>query len=499
MSKVTIRSATFPSCYLRVDGTGLDANSKKIGGKVNCRGSASQSEILLLENLDNKTPNVFAIRSNAFANVYLRMDASGVHKFEKPGSGVVNCQYGLGPETKFSFEKQPDGSTAIASVKWPGVYIRMDGRNSKKPPQDFGTANCQPKVGPFEKFFISDVIKPLTRAEVEKAIKDYGPILQLHPQEQYCNTSVEYFLQHSTLVDGTDSSRSIVHPSVDQLPRSGTPKQYYLTLEEAGKAGDFNLAKAYVHAFWQQGMPYTELQFWLFSAYNGHGSAQVKGLNFDSVANEAAVNLEPLGEHVGDWECVMIRVDNSSKELVGIWLSQHSGGQLFTQEQASKSFKWRGKQPYVYSSLNGHANYSQPGPNYTHHIKLGGFPLPFGIDFALLNSCADGGKSLDCSQKYEVISADWLTGADAYPAPKWLAYPFRWGPEGTSTKMNANDVSEVLNAAAGPQLGAALSGTLPAILAAEILPHFVKGDINGPTPPNTKTTWQGQYSEDRGL
>jgi hypothetical protein len=34
----------------------------------------------------------------------------------------------------------------------------------------------------------------LTRAELQ-AISNYGPILQLHPNEIYNNTSVEYFLQ----------------------------------------------------------------------------------------------------------------------------------------------------------------------------------------------------------------------------------------------------------------------------------------------------------------
>jgi hypothetical protein len=33
------------------------------------------------------------------------------------------------------------------------------------------------------------------RAELEQAISNYGPILQLHPNEIYNNTSIEYFFQ----------------------------------------------------------------------------------------------------------------------------------------------------------------------------------------------------------------------------------------------------------------------------------------------------------------
>jgi hypothetical protein len=45
------------------------------------------------------------------------------------------------------------------------------------------------------KFIISNFAHPLTRAELEQAISNYGPILQLHPNEIYNNTSIEYFLQ----------------------------------------------------------------------------------------------------------------------------------------------------------------------------------------------------------------------------------------------------------------------------------------------------------------
>jgi len=335
-------------------------------------------------------------------------------------------------------------------------------------------------------------VPPLTRAELEQAIQTYGPVLQLHPDEIYNNTSIEYFLQHSSLVD-TKTGVIINHPTSDQLPQGGDDHQYYLKLEDAAKGGDFSQAKAYVHAYWEPGMTYTDLQFWLFSAYNGPGTAHINGLIFDTIANTGDVNLAPMGEHFGDWECVMIRVDNKTKTMTNIWLSQHSSGQMYDQSQIATTFKMaRNTHPIVYSSRNGHANYPSADKNYTEHRKYPDPGIPVGVEFFLRNDTADGGKSLDCSANYQVMTADWLRGADAYPVAKWVTYPFRWGPEGTTTNLSSDAVVNIVLAAAGP-LAIFLPGFALTIIASQILPFFVTDDVNGPGAPITKDTWKGKY------
>jgi Vacuolar protein sorting-associated protein 62 len=136
---------------------------------------------------------------------------------------------------------------------------------------------------------------PLARADIEVAIATYAPVLQLHPDEKYLNCSVEYYLSQATLVDSKDPKKTIVHPLQSQLPqgpKDGT--RYSLHLDSSVKAGDFTTAKAYVNALWIKTTTYTDLQFWFFSAYNGHGTARFDSLLLNKVKHQGDVDLTPL-------------------------------------------------------------------------------------------------------------------------------------------------------------------------------------------------------------
>ena len=91
---------------------------------------------------------------------------------------------------------------------------------------------------------------------------------------------------------------------------------------------------------------------------------------------------------------------------------------------------------------------------------------------------------------YEIVSADWLEPQIA-PA-QWLRYPYRWGPEGTTSHMSPGTVSNILNAGIGP-LGILVPGFIVTEMAGLILPLFVKDDVNGPSGPKQKSTWVGEY------
>jgi hypothetical protein len=335
---------------------------------------------------------------------------------------------------------------------------------------------------------------PLTRADLEAAIAKYAPVLQVHPDEQYHNCSIEWFLSHATLIDSKNVSANIVHPQGTQLPQAPKEdKRFYFTIEDAVKPGNFATAKAYVNCFWQQGMTYTDLQFWFFSAYNGHGTARFGSLVLNKTKNEADINLAPLGEHVGDWEYAAIRIDNTSKDLIGIMLSAHGKNILYDKAAIAKQFKMAsGTHPVVYASLNGHANFPSAGPNFTEHRQVLGWPA--GLEFNLLNSTADGGQSLDCSTRYEVVAAPWLKGTkDAYDIPAWVGYPYRWGPEGTAISMDSKTLGEFLKAALGKVDGMELADTPIVLLASELLHIFVTADINGANAPATQAPWNGHY------
>ncbi|TVY48219.1 hypothetical protein LOCC1_G001885, partial [Lachnellula occidentalis] len=343
--------------------------------------------------------------------------------------------------------------------------------------------------------------EPLTRSAIEAAISKYGPVLQIHP---YNLCSVEWFLSNCTLIDSNNSSNNIVHPTQTQLPhvhKKGT--RYYLDIEEAVKPGDFSTAKAYVNAFWVPEQTYTDLQFWVFNAYNGHATALFSSLLLNKPAHTGTIDLSPLGEHVGDWEYAAIRIDNSTQDMIGIMLSAHGKNIFYNKAAVEKQFKLiQGTRPVIYSSLNGHANFPSTGPNYAEHRRILGTPA--GLDFNLVNSTADGGKSLDCSQHYELVNAPWLKevfprykNADAVKlkvvSPPWVGYPYRWGPEGTVIHMDAKTLGNLLIAALGEKEADPLLDT-PVVLAASWLLHvFVTADINGAGAPSGQGPWSGHY------
>jgi phospholipase C len=144
-----IQSAQFPNVYLRMEGSGVTQFLGAGGGTLNCQSGAGALETFRLERQSDGT---FAIASVAFPNVYLRMDGSGITQSVGPGSGTVNCQFGVGSSEKFRLELQDDGTFAIASVQFPSVYLRMDGSGVKQfLAAGGGTVNCQFGIGPWEK------------------------------------------------------------------------------------------------------------------------------------------------------------------------------------------------------------------------------------------------------------------------------------------------------------------------------------------------------------
>ena len=334
----------------------------------------------------------------------------------------------------------------------------------------------------------------LTRSELEDAISKYAPILHLHPDEQYVNCSIEWFLSHATLIDSENKSADIIHPTEAQLPQG--PKQgtrYYFTVEDAVKPGNFATAKAYVNALWLPSTTYTDIQFWFFSGYNGPGTALFESLVLNKEKHEGDVNLAPLGEHVADWEYTAVRVDNKTKERLGMILSAHGGNFFYPEAEVVKQFKMvNGTNPIVYSSQNGHANFPSTGPNFTHHIKVLGNPV--GLEFDLVNATAEGELQLDCSYRYQVVAAKWLEGTpEAFEIPDWVGYPYRWGPEGTVIRMDTKTLGEFLKAGLGGKDASPLLDAPLVEMASKLLHIFVKANMNGVEAPSGQAPWIGNY------
>jgi hypothetical protein len=92
------------------------------------------------------------IQSVKYPNVFLRLDGRNVTP-SAPVGGVVNAQYTEGPWEKFVLEQNNDGTISFASVAFPGVYLRLDGTGvTQRMPNGGGVVNVQYGNQAYEKF-----------------------------------------------------------------------------------------------------------------------------------------------------------------------------------------------------------------------------------------------------------------------------------------------------------------------------------------------------------
>jgi hypothetical protein len=150
----SLKSGIFPNVYLRLDAKGVTRQSP-VGGVVNCQFGASSFEHFKVHAQANGT---VAFESADHPNIFLRMDASGVTKFNQAGGGTVNCQFGQNEFTAFRIVLQSNGVVAIGSAKFSGVFLRMDGRGiDRSMGSGGGIVNCQFGVGGWETFSLPGV------------------------------------------------------------------------------------------------------------------------------------------------------------------------------------------------------------------------------------------------------------------------------------------------------------------------------------------------------
>ncbi|KAF2709729.1 hypothetical protein K504DRAFT_467679 [Pleomassaria siparia CBS 279.74] len=145
-----------------------------------------------------------------------------------------------------------------------------------------------------------------------------------------------------------------------------------------------------------------------FYAYNYGGNVLgSKKLNF--------------GNHVGDWEHLMVRFSNGVPQAV--WYSQHANGEAFKYDTVDKKDDSR---PIAYSAQGTHANYAIPG---THDHTIPNFNLPAGV----LEDHTDAGTLWDPLQSAYYYSynagENKFTAYDQNTPTAWLGFTGRWGDE----------------------------------------------------------------------
>ncbi|KAK9282871.1 hypothetical protein L1049_011096 [Liquidambar formosana] len=302
-------------------------------------------------------------------------------------------------------------------------------------------------------------------AQIEALVEAYSPWVFFHPDEQYLPSSVGWFFNSGALLyeKGQESKPVKIESTGSNLPQGGSNDgAYWLDLpvdegaKESVKKGDLQTSGAYLHVKPMLGATFTDVAIWVFYPFNGPARAKVEFIN---------VSLGKIGQHVGDWEHVTLRVSNFNGQLWSVFFSEHSGG---TWVNASELEFQNGNKAVTYASLHGHAFYPKPGLVLQGNGAIG-----------IRNDTAKSKMVMDTGARHRVVAAEYL--GSAIVEPPWLNYFREWGP-----KISYDLAAEINN------VEKLLPGKLKSAFEKFVrsLPDEVLGE-EGPTGPKVKNNWNG--------
>ncbi|KAL8090322.1 hypothetical protein AgCh_039699 [Apium graveolens] len=300
---------------------------------------------------------------------------------------------------------------------------------------------------------------------VKTLLQSYSPKIYLHPDETYHPCSVNWFFDNGALlyIEGDESSPVRVEPNGLNLPQGGSnDDEYWLDLpidpaaKERVKKGDLQGSEAYIHIKPMLGATFTDLAIWIFYSFNGPATAKL-GL--------VDVPLGRIGEHVGDWEHLTLRISNFNGVLDRVFFSEHSGGTWI--DSSLLEYDNGTNKPVAYSSLNGHALYHKPG------LVLQGNELA-----GIRNDTSKSDNVMDVGESYSIVSDD---TRDEVVEPAWLNYDRKWGPKITYELGKELEKIE-------QQLPGELKTMFHSLV--NLIPNEVFEE-EGPTGPKMKNNWRG--------
>ncbi|KAK0574254.1 hypothetical protein LWI29_020467 [Acer saccharum] len=302
--------------------------------------------------------------------------------------------------------------------------------------------------------------------QIEALLQTYSPFVYFHPDEAYLPSSVSWFFNNGALLykKGEESNPVAIESMGTNLPQGGSNDgAYWLDLPADNKAkdrvkkGDLqNSQLVNIHIKPMLGATFTDIAIWIFYPFNGPARAKVEFIN---------IPLGRIGEHVGDWEHVTLRVSNFNGELRSVYLSQHSSGNWVN---ASDLEFQAGNKVVTYASLHGHAMYAKPGLVLQGNGAIG-----------IRNDTAKSKMFLDTGLSFSLVAAEYL--GSAITEPPWLNYFREWGPK-ISYEI-ADEIKKVEKLLPG-KLKSAFDKFVKG------LPNEVLGQ-EGPTGPKDKRNWSG--------
>ncbi|KAI3991531.1 hypothetical protein MKX01_017150 [Papaver californicum] len=222
--------------------------------------------------------------------------------------------------------------------------------------------------------------------QIEALLQTYSPVVYFHPDEPYLPSSVSWYFNNGVLLHdrGNESNPAPIDSNGMNLPQGGSSDGlYWLDLpSDKGskvkvKRGDLHRSETCLQVKPMSGGTYTDIAIWVFYPFNGTARAKIKFIN---------VNLGRIGEHVGDWEHLTLRISNFNGQLHSVYFSEHS--KRIWVKTPELEFQ-DGNKPVVYSSLHGHAFYPKPG-------------------LVLQGSGLRSKTMMNTGERYEIVSTEYL-------------------------------------------------------------------------------------------
>ncbi|KAF9596552.1 hypothetical protein IFM89_012283 [Coptis chinensis] len=295
--------------------------------------------------------------------------------------------------------------------------------------------------------------------QIEALVQAHSPRIYFHPDEDYLPSSVDWLFSKGALLyqKGNESNPISIQPNGLNLPQGGTDDGAYwldLPIDEGAKdevkKGDLQSATTYLHIKPMLGATFTDISIWIFYPFNGPATAKVQLIN---------IHFKKLGEHIGDWEHVTLRISNFNGELWRVYFSEHDKGTWVN----AAELEFEGTKFVAYSSLHGHAAYPKPGLVLQGDTELG---------IGLRNDAAKSNILMDTDSNYEIVSAEYL---GTIVEPPWLNFSRKWGP-----KISNNIAKEF----------GFIHKLFPGVNLTKVFPDGLFGE-DGPTGPKWKNNWSG--------
>ena len=195
----------------------------------------------------------------------------------------------------------------------------------------------QTATGQAFQWVLTEPLAPLSPDVMADLLRTYAPMVYLAEGEDYNPSSVEWAFPYLTRVRRGDKYWLYTKQNLDS-PTDGDLDVFKGQGANATAYG-FVVRKAAVY----------DLVYFTYYPYN-------RGKHIEMLDDSI------FGNHVGDWENVVVRLDQNLNPTT-VYLSQHDQGEMADWSAISKS---AGTHPIVYAAAGSHGYYSSPG-NHQYH------------------------------------------------------------------------------------------------------------------------------------